>query len=401
MAEFRYRARTDEGALVAGTLHSDTRERALERLWQDDMSVVDLEPVRERGLSLFGHRMRPVRPKEMSLLCRQLAAMLDAGVGAIEALETIAHQSGDQNMSKAMEGVISSLESGYSMAESFRRSEVFPSLFFRMVSAGESSGSLESTLTDLADHYDREVWLQQKVKSALIYPKAVIAVAAAVVIFMILYVFPYYVDLFFTFDLELPLATRMVLAAADFWGQWWYVLVALAIGGYIGWGRLLQNDRFRLWWDRVYLRIPVLGELQWKIALNHLSATLATLLRSGIPLIEALEILKDAIDNRHFGAALDETEVYLQGGLSLSEAFARNRVFTPILLRMVAVGEESGRLDEMLEKVAKFYQNEVESITERLTQMLEPGIVVTLGVVVGFLLISMYMPMFDVFAGIR
>jgi type IV pilus assembly protein PilC len=150
----------------------------------------------------------------------------------------------------------------------------------------------------------------------------------------------------------------------------------------------------------MYLKIPVMGELQWKMALDQMSATLATLLRSGLPLLEALDILQNAINNRHFAYCIGELEVYLRGGRSLSDSLARHQVFTPIMIRMVAVGEESGMLDEMLQKVSTFYHNEVEALTERLTQMLEPIIVVGLGVVVCFLLLAMYMPMFDAFRGV-
>ncbi len=400
MPRFRYVARDQQGAVTKGTIQSETRQRALDQLWQTDASVMQLEEV-SGARSLLARRQRKIKPVDLALLCRQLAAMVDAGVGAIEALETIAHQSGDPAMTSAMESVIRSLEDGNSMADAFRIAEVFPDLFYRMISAGESSGSLETTLLELAEHYEREVWLAQKVRSALVYPKAVIAVASAVVIFMVVYVFPYFVELFFTFDMELPLPTRLVMGVADFAGRWWYLLLLLGIGGYFAWGRLLQRDDVRLWWDRMYLKTPVLGELQWKIALNQMTATLGTLLRSGIPLIESLQILQGAVNNRYFAEAMRETEVYLQGGLSLSESFARHPVFTPILLRMVAVGEESGTLDSMLSKVATFYRNDVEAITERLTQMLEPALVVSMGAVVGFLLLSMYMPMFDIFSGIR
>ena len=398
--EFRYVARKQDGGTVRGTLNSETRARALERLWQDEMTVVEMNPVKTKGGSLFGRRQQMLRPVSLALLCRQLAAMVDAGVGAIEALETIAHQGGDPNMSTAMEQVIGSLEGGSSLADSFRHAAVFPSLFYRMISAGEASGSLEVTLEDLADHYDREVWLAQKVRSALVYPKAVVSVAFVVVIFMIVYVFPYFVDLFFTLDMELPWPTMAVLSVADFVGQWWIPLVLLGIGGYVGWGRAMKVDSVRLWYDRTYLKVPVMGELQWKMSLNHMTATLATLLRSGLPLLEALEILQNAIDNRYFSHAIRDMELYLQSGRSLSDSLARNSVFPPIMVRMVAVGEESGMLDEMLQKVAKFYHNEVEAITERLTQMLEPIIVVGLGAVVCFLLLAMYLPMFDAFRGV-
>jgi type IV pilus assembly protein PilC len=398
--EFRYVARTSEGSTVRGVLRSETRDRALERLWQDEMTVLEMKPVRQRRLSLFGRRQHMLRPGTVALLSRQLAAMVDAGVGAIEALETIARQGGDPNMSEAMEGVIDYLEGGHSLADSFRHAGVFPSLFYRMISAGEASGSLEVTLGDLAEHYDREVWLSRKVRSALVYPKAVMFVAAVVVIFMIVYVFPYFVDLFFTLDMELPWPTLAVLSVADFAGRWWYLWLLLAVGGYFGWGRLMQVDSARLWWDKMYLKIPVMGELQWKMALDQMSATLATLLRSGLPLLEALDILQNAINNRHFAYCIGELEVYLRGGRSLSDSLARHQVFTPIMIRMVAVGEESGMLDEMLQKVSTFYHNEVEALTERLTQMLEPIIVVGLGVVVCFLLLAMYMPMFDAFRGV-
>ena len=399
MAEFTYTARDENGAMVKGTLQSDTRQRALDELWQRDVAVIQLEEV-SSARSFFTRKPKKIRPVDLALLCRQLAAMMDAGVGAIEALETIAHQSGDISMTSAMESVIGFLEDGNSMSDAFRRADVFPDLFHRMISAGESSGSLEMTLEELAEHYEREVWLGQKVRSALVYPKAVVAVASAVVVFMVVYVFPFFADMFFAFDLELPLPTRMVMGVADFASQWWYLLLLLALGIYVGWGRLIEKDEVRLWCDRNYLKVPVLGELHWKIALTQMTATLGTLLRSGIPLVESLEILREAVNNRYFSEAMRETEVYLQGGLSLSESLDRHPVFTPILVRMVAVGEESGALDSMLRKVATFYRNDVEAITDRLTQMLEPVLVVGMGIVVGFLLLAMYLPMFDMFSGI-
>lgn len=401
MSVFRYAARDASGTLVRGTLQADNRSRALDNLWQTGLTVVDLKEQTARE-SIFSLRRgkQMMRPNSLALLCHQLAAMLDAGVGAIESLQTLARQSGDPQMTTAMDEVIESLQDGHSMADSFRRAEVFPSLFYRMVSAGEASGSLEVTLEDLAAHYDREVWLDQKIRSTLIYPKAVLGVASIVVVFIVVYVFPFFVELFFTFDMELPLPTLIVLNTADFASRYWMILLPLAVGLYIGWLRLLKVHEFRLWWDRVYLKMPALGELQWKILLNQTTSTLATLLRSGLPLLESLDVLEDAVDNRYLAKAMGEMKVFLQAGLSLSEAFARDPVFTPILIRMVAVGEESGRLDEMLGRVAKFYHREVEAITERLTQMLEPLIVVSMGIVVGFLLIAIYLPMFDAFRGV-
>ncbi|WP_027719302.1 type II secretion system F family protein [Desulfovirgula thermocuniculi] len=397
MPTYAYRARDREGKLVTGRLDAGGLREAARLLQAQGLLVVQLRPVMAAPKltvrrPAVAHR---VKLKELALFCRQLSTLVSSGVPLVGAMRILELQVEGRALREVVRGVVARLEEGRSLAESFGAyPQAFPELFVSMVEAGEVGGVLDEVLANLAVHFEREHELREKVKSALTYPSVVLGFAAVILTFMLTFVLPPIIGTIQNLGVPLPLPTRMLMAASDAARRWWFLLPLIAVAGALGLRRVRGSPRGRELWDRVILRLPIFGSLARKIIIARFARTLAALLRSGVAVMQALEVVKRTVGNQVMSRGLDRARESVREGQGLARPLEETGIFPPLVIRMVAVGEETGNLDALLDKVAAFYDQEVNITVGRLSGIIEPVLIVCLGGVVGFIVLSVLLPMF-------
>ena len=339
---------------------------------------------------------RSITQKDITFFTRQLATMLKAGVPMLQAFDIVSRGSSNARFSRLMLQIKSKIETGSSLSQAFREHPAyFDDLYCNLVHAGETSGAIDAILDRLAVYLEKILALKSKIKSALFYPISVMVVAVVVVWVIMVWVIPAFKQVFTSFGADLPAPTLMVMAVSDFVVQWWW-LVFLVTGGAIT-GALMfyrRSAAFRIVFDRLLLRLPVLGEIIRKATIARWTRTLATMFTAGVPLVESLDAVAGASGNAVYAAATKRIQTDVSTGTSLTSAMSNTMIFPTMVLQMTQIGEESGSLDGMLSKVADFYEREVDDSVAALSSLLEPIIIVFLGVVIGGLVVAMYLPIF-------
>ncbi len=339
---------------------------------------------------------RRVNEKDVTFFTRQLATMLRAGVPLLQAFDIVARGHSNARFSRLMLDIKSRIESGSSLSQAFREHPVqFDALYCNLVSAGETSGTLDAILDRLATYKEKILAIKSKIKSALFYPMSVIVVAIVVVWVIMVWVIPAFKQVFTSFGADLPAPTLLVMTISDVFVSWWW-LMAMIIGGSIFtfFVLLRRSSAFRLTVDRVSLKIPVIGQILEKATVARWTRTLSTMFAAGVPLVESLDAVAGASGNAVFAAATKRIQTEVSTGASLTNSMANTKLFPSMVLQMTQIGEESGSLDSMLTKIAEFYEREVDDAVAALSSLLEPIIIVILGVVIGGLVVAMYLPIF-------
>jgi type IV pilus assembly protein PilC len=406
MAEvaYAYRVRTREGALREGTMEAATEAAVVQRLRAQGM--VPIEISRQQGVQLRGEiKLIPKRVglKDKAVFARQFATMISSGLSLLRGLSILAEQSENPKLAETIATTRDDVERGSSLSDAMaKHPKVFDKLFVSLVRAGETSGQLDTVLKRVAESFEKDYKLRQKIKAAMTYPVVVFFIAISLVIVMLIFIVPTFANMFTGLGGTLPLPTRILLAMS----QRAVILVPLAIvlsvGGFVSYRSLRKsNADFRLTTDKLKLRFPVFGDLFSKIALSRFARTLALLLRSGVPILQALDITSEASGNEVITRATQDVKTSVSQGGSLSSPLSTHAVFPPMIVQMIAVGEDTGQVDSLLDKVAEFYEQEVESTTESLTALLEPLMIAFLGGIVGSMVVALYMPMFKIFDLIR
>jgi len=337
-----------------------------------------------------------VSEKDVTFFTRQLATMLKAGVPLLQSFEIVARGHSNARFSRLMMEVKSRIEAGSSLADAFRHYPAqFDNLYCNLVAAGESSGMIDAILDRLATYKEKILALKSKIKSALFYPSAVVTVAIVVVWVIMIFVIPAFKDVFSSFGASLPAPTQLVIDISDFVVTWWWAAF-LAIGGTIfGMSVLIKrSETFRYTFDRLLLKFPVIGDILEKATIARWTRTLATMFAAGVPLVESLDAVSGAAGNAVYQSATRRIQTDVSTGSSLTNSMMSTQLFPNMVLQMVQIGEESGSLDAMLTKIADFYEREVDDAVSALSSLLEPIIIVFLGVVVGGLVVAMYLPIF-------
>ena len=337
-----------------------------------------------------------VSEKDVTFFTRQLATMLKAGVPLLQSFEIVARGHSNARFSRLMMEVKSRIEAGSSLADAFRHYPAqFDNLYCNLVAAGESSGMIDAILDRLATYKEKILALKSKIKSALFYPSAVVTVAIVVVWVIMIFVIPAFKDVFSSFGASLPAPTQLVIDISDFVVTWWWAAF-LAIGGAIfGMSVLIKrSDTMRYTFDRLLLKFPVIGDILEKATIARWTRTLATMFAAGVPLVESLDAVSGAAGNAFYQSATRRIQTDVSTGSSLTNSMMSTQLFPNMVLQMVQIGEESGSLDAMLTKIADFYEREVDDAVSALSSLLEPIIIVFLGVVVGGLVVAMYLPIF-------
>ncbi|MDN5276946.1 MAG: type pilus assembly protein PilC [Clostridiales bacterium] len=337
-----------------------------------------------------------IASKDIAVLCKQFSTMLEAGIPIVRCLDILSKQLSNRVLRRLFTEMYAEVRTGRTLTEALaRRSQYFPSLFISMIEAGETSGTLDVVLNNLAQHYEKDYKLRQKVKNAMTYPVIVLIVAVAVVYFLLTVVVPTFISIFNRGDMVLPLPTRMLLSLSNFATRYgMIVLLCIVLMVFILY-IVLSRGKGRLKWHEFLLKMPVMGTVITYMISSRFSATLGILLRTGIPLVQALDIVKKVVGNEVAQKGLQQVQDMARMGGGISTPLEQLKLFPPMLIQMLKIGEESGTLDEMLLKTAEFYEDELEASLVRLTTLLEPTLIVLLGGVVAFIVLSIALPMFE------
>lgn len=397
MAKFKYEGRNASGK-IAGKLTSTSKREAMLRLKEKGIRVTHMEEIPE---TLFTKDIvigNPVKLRDMVIYLRQFATLLKAGISVVDATGILAKQTTSRYLSKALLDIDEELRSGNPLSSAAaKHKRIFTSMFINMVRAGEASGNLDETLDRLAIHYEKQHKTRQKIISALAYPAVVGIIAIIVVIFLLVAIVPTFVDMFEDFGAELPLITRLVLNSSEWMQSFWWVVI-LGMGIITGLFMFLKSRKeTKYYLDYLSLKIPIFGSMLQKAALARMTRTLSSLFSSSVPILQAISIVENVVENEVISRVLKQSRDSLEKGISLTEPMKNHWVFPPLIVQMIAIGEETGALDEMLGKVADFYEDDVEQTTDRLKSLIEPLMIVFLAGIVGTIVTSIMVPMFDIF----
>jgi type IV pilus assembly protein PilC len=399
MANFVWKGRDRSGTVQEGVLVADTKDMAFAALSRQGIVVSGIrEKGKEAALPRAGRR---VPSKKVAVFTRQFSVMIDAGLPLVQCLEILATQQDHKSFQKILYQVRQDVESGSSLAEAMRKHpRAFDALYVNMVAAGESGGILDTILQRLSTYIEKAVKLRSQVRSAMIYPIAVITIAACVVAVILLKVIPTFAALFAGLGAELPFPTRVVIAASNFLARYFIFIVILIGIGIYAFRAYYRTDNGRHTIDRILLSLPIFGEILRKIAVARFCRTLATLTASGVPILDSLEITAKTAGNAIIEDAVLATRKSVEAGKTIAEPLRDAKVFPNMVVQMVSVGEQTGALDTMLNKIAEFYEDEVDAAVAGLIKLMEPLMIAILGVVIGGVVIAMYLPMFSLISKI-
>jgi type IV pilus assembly protein PilC len=393
---YEYKVRDAGGKLISGTLVADNQQMVVGRL--RDMGYVPLTiDVQHLGMKREIAIRHKVKVQELALFSRQFATMVNSGLPILKSLAILEQQTESRILGSAIGEIRLEIERGSSLSGAMaKHPKVFDNLYVSMIRSGETGGVLDAILERLATNLEREVALRQKVKSAMTYPVMVLGFVTLILMAMLIFIVPQFKSIYSTLHGTLPLPTRLLLSVSDILKKYFIVVAILAIGGVIGLRRYLKTPAGRARWDAIKLKVPLFGPLFQKTALARFSRILSVLSRSGVPILQSLDVVSETVNNAVMSKAIVDVQQAVKQGESLAKPLGRHPVFPPMVVQMMAVGEETGAMDNMLEKVATFYDQEVTAAVDSLTAMIEPIMVFVVGGAVGLAVIALYLPMFNV-----
>jgi len=405
MANFAYTGRNRQGMVKKGEVAAKTRDEAMEQLRKQNIVVMSLdERAAKEGEGWKFEIGGGVTDKDLVVFTRQFATMINAGLPLIQALEILASQSENKQLRKAVGEVRTQVEGGATFADALRKHpKVFDELYVNMVHAGEVGGLLDTILGRLSKHIEKAMKLKAQIKSAMVYPAAILSVAVIVITVLMVWVIPIFAKMFAEMSggkMGLPGPTQIVIDVSNFMQSY---IIHLAIGAVLaGWGikKYYATPKGRLAMDRMFLKLPIVGELIRKTAVAKFTRTLGTLITSGVPILDGLSITAKTAGNKVIEEAILAARVSISGGKTIAEPLSKGDVFPKMVTHMISVGETTGALDAMLGKIADFYEDEVDQAVAALTSLLEPMMMVFLGTVVGFIVVAMYLPIFQMASAI-
>jgi type IV pilus assembly protein PilC len=403
LSKFDYQVRDKQGKMVTGQLEADSQAAVASKLKSMGYAPISIDEVKTTGLSMdinipgFGDK---VGLKDLAIFSRQFATMINSGLSLIRAMTILQEQTDNKKLAETIEEIRTAVESGETLSTAMAvHHKVFPKLFIAMVRAGEAAGMLDQVLLRVAAMFEADVRLRSKIKSAMTYPVIVFVMAILLSTVMLIFIVPVFADMFEDLGGELPLLTQVLVTASEFVTSW------LGVATYIGvpvvlwftYKRIRSTEKGRYGLDVIKLRVPVFGPLFHKIAMTRFARNLSTLLAAGVPILQALEITADTVNNGPIAEAVKDVQESVRQGESINGPLSTHEVFPSMVVQMIAVGEETGNIDGMLEKISDFYDTEIESTTESLTALMEPLMIGVIGGIVGGMVIALYLPMFKIF----
>lgn len=399
-ATFEYKVRDRAGKIKTGKLEAETQAQVatkLKTMGYAPMSITRANSGMNKELSLPG--MKPkVKLKDLSVFSRQFAVMINSGLSLLRALTILTEQTENKELGRVLGEVRNDIETGSSLSAGLaKHPNTFPPLMINMIKAGEVGGFLDGVLLQLAENYEAEVKLRGKVKSAMTYPVVVFVIAMIAVVGMLLFIVPVFAGMFEDLGGELPAPTKVLVFLSGAMKIMAPLGLVALVAFFVTWPKVKHNIRVRNVLDPLKLKMPVFGNLVQKIALSRFSRNLGTMLRSGVPILQSLEIVSATCGNVVLERAVNDVQRSVRNGESLSAPLANHPVFPPMVVQMMSVGEDTGALDTMLHKISDFYDQEVEATTEALTSLIEPLMIAVLGAIIGAMIVALYMPIFGVF----
>src|SRR5437870_3399327 len=395
MPLFTYTARALKGYLVNHKIDLPTRDDVIAHLRKNRLVVVQVRAAPKEfkfSFNLGGG----VKIRDVVVFTRQFSTMINAGLPLVQALDILSQQTENKILADTTRQVVYDVESGQTLADALRKHpKAFSDLYVNMVAAGEAGGILDTILIRLAEFLEKNDAIVRKVKGAMIYPGVILSVAVIAIAVLLIFVIPTFQNMFASVNLQLPLPTRIVIGASNVLKQYWWAIIGAIGAGVFGLNRYYQTAPGRLQIDTLLLKLPVLGDVLRKSAVSRFTRTLGTLISSGVSILDGLEITAKTAGNRVIQDAIMESRASIAGGETISAPLKKSAVFPPMVISMIAVGEQTGGLDEMLTKIADFYDEEVDAAVSGLLALMEPMMIVFLGVVVGGMVVSMYLPIFD------
>src|SRR3990172_216229 len=394
---YDYKVRDRTGNVVTGQLVGDSETLVLQKLREMGMTPVE---VKKSGTGLqFEINLRPgrVKQKQIAVFCRQFATMVNSGLPILRSLAILGDQTESKELAKVLVQTRLDIEGGASLSAAMaKHPKAFNNLFISMVKAGETGGVLDDVLLNLADEIEKDVELKRQIKSAMTYPVVVVCLVVLIMTAMLLFVVPQFEAIYSSLGGELPLPTQLLMTASDIFKSYWYMMVLGLFAVRFLLKRYKKTEKGRARVDGLKIRVPVFGPLFHKVALARFSATLGMLLRAGVPILQALDNVKDTVNNKVISIAVEDVKNSVREGESIAKPLGKHKVFPPMIVQMMAVGEETGAVDTMLSKVSEFYNNEVTATVDALTSLIEPLLIAFIGGAVGAAVIALYMPMFNV-----
>lgn len=403
MAKFKYKAKSSGGDYVTGVVEAGSLNEAMADLYQQNLIPIDLKQTADREEFKikwpFGKRLGL---PELVMFCRQMYSLTKAGVPIIKAIAGLAESTDQECLRDSLRKLSKDLAGGKSLTLSMQeQSDIYSSLFISMVNVGENTGRLEDVFKQLADYYSMEYETRKRISAAMRYPTLVILFIAAAMVVLNIFVIPVFSQMFAKFGVDLPLTTRILIGTSNFFVQYWPIMagVAVALPILIRWS--LNKKSVRLAWDRVKLRLPVMGSIIDRSLLGRFSRSFSLMLQSGVPLNLALSLVAEAIDNKFLEERILYMRRQIEQGNSLSTVTTQSKMFTPLVLQMFAVGDETGRVDELLQEAADYYEREVDYDLKSLTAKIEPILLIFVAVIVAILALGIFTPMWDMYGAMQ
>jgi len=394
MPMFEYTARSQTGQIQKGQMDVSSKDDVTAYLRKNRLIMVSVrEQPKQIKLSLGGSR---IKTRDIVIFTRQFATMINAGLPLVQSLNILAAQTENKALAEVTRSVVYDVESSNTLADAFsKHPKAFSALYVNMVAAGEAGGILDTILLRLATFLEKNDALVRKVKGAMIYPGVIISVAMVAIVILLIFVIPTFQGMFASANMELPLPTRIVIGMSNFLTHFWWAILAVIGGAVFAIRSYYASPAGRLQIDAMLLKAPVLGDVIRKSAVSRFTRTLGTLVSSGVSILEGLEITAKTAGNQVVHNAVMESRQSIAGGETIAAPLEKSKVFPPMVISMIAVGEQTGGLDEMLSKIADFYDEEVDVAVSALLSLMEPAMIVVLGVIVGGMVIAMYLPIFD------
>jgi type IV pilus assembly protein PilC len=401
MPAFTYTARALNGDLKTATIDAPNRDEVVAQLRKQRLNVVKIDEAKQAA-NTTKKKAGKISMRDIVIFTRQFSTMINAGLPLVQALDILAKQSENKALKDVTLAVVFDVESGHTVADALRKHpKAFTDLYVNMVAAGEAGGILDTILMRLATFMEKNDALVRKVKGAMIYPGVISSVAAIAISVLLIFVIPTFERMFASVGLALPLPTRVVIAMSKFLTGYWWAVLAAGFAGVAMFKKYYASPDGKLVIDRLALKAPVLGDVLRKSAVSRFTRTLGTLIGSGVSILDGLEITAKTSGNRVIQDAIMESRASIAGGETISAPLQKSAVFPPMVISMIAVGEQTGGLDEMLSKIADFYDEEVDAAVTGLLALMEPVMIVFLGVVVGGMVVAMYLPIFDMINAVQ
>lgn len=410
MQQFKYRARDEKGTLHKNVVVAENEDAARTQLTEKGLWILELQRKSDKPPSILDFELDGllaaiggVKLKDMVIFCRQFSTLVNSGVAMMKSMTILSEQAENPKFAKIIRDIKSDIEGGMNLSESFGKyPKVFDKLFINMLKAGETGGVLDDVLSRLAKFLEDRAKLSNKIKSAMTYPTVVSILATIIFFVMLTVILPKFAEIFARLDSELPAYTQLLINISNVLRSPWSILILVVIGCIVyGFKRIYATEGGRYIIDKLSLKVPVFGDLIQKISVARFTRTLGTLVKSGVPILTSLEIVEESSGNAVISRAVKEVREEVKQGGSINAPLEKSKVFPPMVVSMIAVGEETGELDSMLSKIADFYDAEVETTVEALTSLLEPIMMVFLGGMVGTVIVGMYLPMFKLFEAVK